>query len=150
MWLILQHNEPDDFCCATGISHTVRDLVNYVFNKLEIPNWEKLIKQDKRFLRPEELDVLKGDVGGINITNPYKMEALNYLNFYDKTAQKIGAVNCIARENKRLKGFNTDWYGFQRTVKNLVIRNAKIIGYGGAGRAVEYVLLLLGVKNIQI
>ncbi len=61
MWLMLQHNKADDFVVSTGKSHTVQDLVNYVFNKLDIPNWEKLIKQDKKFLRPEELDVLKGD-----------------------------------------------------------------------------------------
>lgn len=61
MWLMLQHEKPDDFVVSTGKSHTVQDLVNYVFNSLEIPNWEQLIKQDKRFLRAEELDVLRGD-----------------------------------------------------------------------------------------
>jgi GDPmannose 4,6-dehydratase len=61
MWLMLQHKKPDDFVVSTGKSHTVQDLVNYVFNSLEIPNWEQLIKQDKRFLRAEELDVLRGD-----------------------------------------------------------------------------------------
>lgn len=61
MWLILNHSEPDDFVVSTGKSHTVKDLVNYVFNKLDMPNWKDLIKQDPRFLRPEELDVLKGD-----------------------------------------------------------------------------------------
>ncbi|MAV64681.1 MAG: GDP-mannose 4,6-dehydratase [Candidatus Marinimicrobia bacterium] len=61
MWLILNHHEPDDFVVSTGISHTVKDLVHHVFNKLDIPNWQDLIKQDPRFLRPEELDVLKGD-----------------------------------------------------------------------------------------
>ena len=34
MWLILQHDTPDDFVCSTGISHTVKDLVKYVFNKI--------------------------------------------------------------------------------------------------------------------
>jgi len=61
MWLMLQHEKPDDFVVSTGTSHTVQDLVNYVFKSLEIPNWEQLIKQDKRFLRAEELDVLRGD-----------------------------------------------------------------------------------------
>lgn len=60
MWLILQHDKPDDFVCSTGISHTVRDLVKYVFNKLDL-DWTKYITMDEKFLRPEELSHLKGD-----------------------------------------------------------------------------------------
>jgi GDPmannose 4,6-dehydratase len=60
MWLMLQHNEPDDFVCSTGVSHTVGDLVEYVFGKLDL-DWKEYVGQDERFMRPEELDVLKGD-----------------------------------------------------------------------------------------
>ena len=61
MWLILQHEKPDDFVCATGKTHTVRVLVKYVFTKVGINNWEQLVSVDKKYLRPEELDILKGD-----------------------------------------------------------------------------------------
>ena len=60
MWLILQHDKPDDFVCSTGVSHTVQDLVEYVFDKLDL-DWKEYISQDEKFMRPEELDVLKGD-----------------------------------------------------------------------------------------
>jgi GDPmannose 4,6-dehydratase len=60
MWLMLQQDEPDDFVCSTGVSHTVQDLVEYVFDKLDL-DWKKYVTQDEKFLRPEELDVLKGD-----------------------------------------------------------------------------------------
>jgi len=60
MWLMLQQDKPDDFVCATGVSHTVQDLVEYVFNKLELDS-SKYIMTDKKYLRPEELDFLKGD-----------------------------------------------------------------------------------------
>jgi GDPmannose 4,6-dehydratase len=60
MWLMLQHDEPDDFVCSTGISHTVQHLVEYVFGKLDL-NWKESVKQNEKFMRPEELDVLKGD-----------------------------------------------------------------------------------------
>ena len=60
MWLILQQEEPNDFVCATGISHTVRELCEYVFDKLGL-DWRQWVKQDEKYLRPEELDVLKGD-----------------------------------------------------------------------------------------
>lgn len=60
MWLILQQDEPDDFVCSTGVSHTVKDLVEYVFGKLEL-DWTQYVKQDPKFYRPEELNNLKGD-----------------------------------------------------------------------------------------
>lgn len=60
MWMILQQEKSDDFVCATGISHTVRDLVEYTFGKLNL-DWEKYVTQDQKFLRPEELHDLKGD-----------------------------------------------------------------------------------------
>jgi len=67
MWLILQHTESDDFVCSTGISHTVKELVEYVFNSLDL-NWEDYVTQDKKYLRPEELEHLKGDCSKIKTT----------------------------------------------------------------------------------
>jgi len=60
MWLMLQQPGPDDFVCATGVSHTVLELVKHVFKRLNL-DWKKYVAQDKKFLRPEELEWLKGD-----------------------------------------------------------------------------------------
>ena len=60
MWMMLQHDTSDNFVCATGVSHSVRDLVDYVFSQLEL-DYNDYITQDKKFLRPEELTDLKGD-----------------------------------------------------------------------------------------
>lgn len=60
MWLILQQENPDDFVCSTGISHSVQDLVEYTFNKLNL-DWKQYVKTDPKYLRPEELEDLKGD-----------------------------------------------------------------------------------------
>jgi len=60
MWLILQEDTSDDFVCSTGTSHSVRDLCEYVFNKLEL-DYTDYVKLDDKFLRPEELHNLKGD-----------------------------------------------------------------------------------------
>ena len=57
---MLQQDTPDDFVCSTGKSHTVKDLVEYVFGKLEL-DWKDYVKQDKKFYRSEELEFLKGD-----------------------------------------------------------------------------------------
>ena len=60
MWLMLQHNHPDDFVCSTGVSHTVKDLVIYVFDKLNLRIAE-YVTQDEKYYRSEELRFLKGD-----------------------------------------------------------------------------------------
>jgi len=60
MWMILQQETSDDFVCSTGISHSVRELCEYVFGKLNL-DWKQFVKQDEKFLRPEELHDLKGD-----------------------------------------------------------------------------------------
>ena len=60
MWMILQLDNPDDFVCSTGISHSVLDLCEYVFSRLDL-EWHKYIAADAKFFRPEELHDLKGD-----------------------------------------------------------------------------------------
>jgi len=60
MWLMLQTDKPDDYVCATGISHSVKELCEYTFNVLDL-NYEDYIIMDSKHLRPEELRDLKGD-----------------------------------------------------------------------------------------
>jgi len=60
MWIMLQQEDPDDYVCSTGISHTVRDLCEYVFNKLDM-DYKDYVTTDEKYLRPEELNDLKGD-----------------------------------------------------------------------------------------
>ena len=60
MWMMLQEEKPDDFVCATGVSHSVRDCCEYIFSKLDM-DYKDYVVLDKRFLRPEELEELKGD-----------------------------------------------------------------------------------------
>lgn len=69
MWLILQQKTSDDYVCATGISHSVRDLCEYTFSKLDL-DYRDYIEQDEKYLRPEELHNLKGD--------PTKLKSLKW------------------------------------------------------------------------
>ena len=57
---MLQNDEPEDFVIATGIHHTVRDLVEIAFDHAGL-DWEKHVTIDKDFLRPAEVDLLVGD-----------------------------------------------------------------------------------------
>ena len=61
MWLMLQQDKPDDFVIATGKTHTIRDFLDSAFDVIGIRDWEKYVKQDPRFMRPAEVDVLRGD-----------------------------------------------------------------------------------------
>jgi GDPmannose 4,6-dehydratase len=60
MLLILEHGTPDDFVIATGVTHSIREMVEYVFARLDL-DWQQYVKLDEKFLRPQELPRLRGD-----------------------------------------------------------------------------------------
>ncbi|TMQ13632.1 MAG: GDP-mannose 4,6-dehydratase [Deltaproteobacteria bacterium] len=60
MWLMLQQDAPDDYVIATGESHTVREVLDVAFGALDLP-WERHVELDARYLRPTEVDHLRGD-----------------------------------------------------------------------------------------
>jgi GDPmannose 4,6-dehydratase len=60
MWLMLQHDTPDDYVIATGESHSVRDCLDVAFGTLGL-NWQQYVELDPRYLRPTEVDHLHGD-----------------------------------------------------------------------------------------
>lgn len=61
MWLMLQQDQPEDYVVATGETHEVREFVQLAFAAAGIDNWERYVKQDERFMRPAEVDLLVGD-----------------------------------------------------------------------------------------
>jgi len=61
MWLMLQQNEANDHVIATGEKHSIRDFLDAAFNHVGISDWKSYVKQDPRFMRPAEVDVLRGD-----------------------------------------------------------------------------------------
>jgi len=71
MWQILQLEKADDFVCATGVSHSVRDLIEYVFGRLGL-EWESCVYQDQKYFRPEELHDLKGDSSKLRSATGWK------------------------------------------------------------------------------
>ena len=60
MWLMMQQDVPSDFVIATGETRTVKEMVEYVFYRLNL-DWTKYTQTDKKFERPEELNYLRGD-----------------------------------------------------------------------------------------
>jgi len=61
MWLMLQQAEADDYVIATGETHSIREFLDIAFREIGIDNWEALVSQDPRFMRPAEVDLLIGD-----------------------------------------------------------------------------------------
>jgi GDPmannose 4,6-dehydratase len=61
MWLMLQQDEPDDYVLATGETHSIQDLLDVSFKQVGIDDWKPYVKQDPRFMRPAEVDLLLGD-----------------------------------------------------------------------------------------
>ena len=94
------------------------------------------------------------DLSGINVTIPYKEQVLSFLNEEDDTVKKIKACNCISIKKGKLKGYNTDVTGFERSLKEKLQpqhTKALILGAGGAAKAVEFVMQNLGIvyKNVS-
>jgi GDPmannose 4,6-dehydratase len=61
MWMMLQQQEPDDYVIATGETHSIRELLQVAFRLAGIEDWQSHVKQDPRFMRPAEVDLLIGD-----------------------------------------------------------------------------------------
>lgn len=99
------------------------------------------------------------DLKGLNVTIPYKETIIPYLDKLSKNATKIGAVNVIRftkkgtraegeRNEVKLKGYNSDFYGFMKSLEPLLQphhKKALILGTGGASKAVAFALERLGI-----
>jgi len=93
---------------------------------------------------------------GLNVTIPYKEQVIPYLDELNDSAREIGAVNTIkikrTGESVFLKGYNTDTFGFETSLKPLLKeyhKKALILGTGGASKALKYVLNKLSIEFIS-
>lgn len=84
------------------------------------------------------------DLMGLNVTIPYKKTIIPFLDYLSKKAAQIGAVNVIGLTKKRkLKGYNSDYYGFKKSLTSILQphhQKALILGTGGASKAVAFAL----------
>ena len=98
----------------------------------------------KRYLYYEGLynSLIKtNNVSGLNITIPYKSSVTPFLDFISEDAKEIGAVNTICFDNQRKIGYNTDIFGFSKSLEINEINNIDsvlILGSGGAAKTISY------------
>ena len=95
------------------------------------------------------------DLCGFNVTIPHKTRILPYLDNISAEAAAVGAVNCVRIErtagSPHLYGYNTDVQGFRKALEDFLptgIRQAVILGDGGAAKAVRYVLHTLRIPSV--
>jgi shikimate dehydrogenase len=110
-------------------------LKTHKYNNFDIPEIEEF---------PFILYHKEEDFQGFSVTIPYKQSVIKYLDEVKGDALKIAAVNTIkVTEDNRLVGYNTDVYGFQKSIEPLLKshhKKALILGTGGASKAVAYAL----------
>ncbi len=94
MWLMLQQDEPKDYVLATGKTFSIRDFLDLAFKEVGIEDWKPYVKQDQRFMRPAEVDVLKGDA----------TKAKAELGWEPKTDLQEMVNRMVAADMKRLGG----------------------------------------------
>ena len=129
-----------------------KEIHELLFKRENIEAKYELIEKNIENL-PEVLESIReGKYNGINVTIPYKVEIMQYLDEISDIAKKIGAVNTVTCKNGKLIGENTDYFGFLKTLKmnEIEIEDAKvlILGTGGAAKAIYNVLVDEGSSKI--
>ncbi|MET3531447.1 shikimate dehydrogenase [Chryseobacterium flavum] len=135
--------------------------ISYSFSKKFFENkFQKLMLKDFSYdifdlNEISEVENLFSSPGllGFNVTIPYKEKIIGYLDELSDEAEKIGAVNCVLIRNGKKTGYNTDAFGFEKTLllhKKPSQDKALILGKGGAAKAVKYVLDKHHIPSITI
>lgn len=104
---------------------------------------------------PELINDLSDELIGLNVTIPHKEVVIPFLDEIDPAAKAIGAVNVIKRlENGKLKGFNSDYYGFKNSLEEFLGTakdvKALVLGTGGASKAVKKALEDIGLEYVVV
>lgn len=124
----------------------------YKLNKLDFHY--KLFDMEKNEIRYFIENLYNNNILGFNVTIPYKEYIINFLKEVMYPANEIGAVNTVVVTNQGLIGYNTDYFGFIKSLEvegiKLIKGRALIIGNGGAAKSVFLALKDLGVESIDM
>ena len=125
----------------------------YFKQKFEIESLNNFSYENFDLKQIDEIKNLltQDDLFGFNVTSPYKREVIPFLNHLSPAATEINAVNTIKFEKDgSLSGHNTDVYGFEKSLREIIAEipeKALILGTGGASSAVAYVLKKMNVET---
>lgn len=120
------------------LSHSMSpEIQKYIYSKIGYNAEYSLIEFEKSCIKDKVGLLKEGVLDGVNVTIPYKKEVMEYLDELDKNAENIGAVNTIVCNNGKLTGYNTDYYGIEKTLEPYGSPDGGdylVLGYGGASR----------------
>jgi shikimate dehydrogenase len=138
-----------------SINYSISPLIhNEFYKKHSIALEYKIFDIEKNLIENFIKDLSANHIIGFNVTIPYKEYIIKYLDELDFTAQSIGAVNTVEVKNGKLIGYNTDYYGFIKTLEDMKFNikgsKALIIGGGGSAKAVLYGLYNNGANTIDL
>lgn len=129
-------------------------LFEYVLRELELPYRYRAFHVKANELKEFLQRTREEGIAGFNVTIPHKEHVVPLLDALDSQAEKLGAVNTVAREGGRLIGHNTDALGFTRSLQArglpLAGERAVVLGAGGAAKAVVHALIDLGIREIVL
>jgi shikimate dehydrogenase len=99
-----------------------------------------------------KVNVLASQLHGLNVTIPFKEKMIKYLNHRDELVEKIGATNTLVMKDGQIHGYNTDYWGFIKSLDEYQVKGKKaaIIGAGGASRALIIALADMGLEEISV
>ncbi len=139
------------------LSHSFsKKYFNEKFKKENLHNFQYLNFEIENLDLLDKIITNNPEIIGLNVTIPYKEKILKYLDEIDETADEIAAVNTIKiiRKNNsyRLNGYNTDVYGFDKSIEHILnkINSALILGSGGASKAVAFALKQRKIKFLKV
>ncbi|HYE81236.1 MAG TPA: shikimate dehydrogenase [Clostridia bacterium] len=122
-----------------------------IFKKLGMEGEYRLFELKEQELESAVMEYRLQGIRGLNVTVPYKVKIMAYLDVLSAEAEKIGAVNTIALADGILTGYNTDYYGFGMSLARSRVevkgKSAVILGTGGASKAVVHYLMDNGAKS---
>ena len=135
--------------------------ISYSFSKKYFEQkFQKLLLNNHSYeiFDTENLDHIKDlfateNLKGLNVTIPYKEQIIPFIDELSEEAQEIGAINCISIKNGKTKGYNTDAFGFEKTLllhQKEFQKTAIILGNGGAAKAVQFVLKKNNIPYITV
>lgn len=119
----------------------------YFAGKLDYQNFEYKSVEEFIKSKPKHLQ-------GFNVTIPYKQGVIEFLDEISDEAKAIGAVNCVNIRGGKMVGYNTDYYGFRESLERFldgtVVDKAIVFGNGGASKAIQYALSVIGIDFIVV
>ncbi len=146
---------------GTKVSKSLSPIIfDYWFKKYNI-SAEYSFKEINEDIFDKEIKKILEDknVCGFNVTIPFKEKIIKHINILDTHTKSIGAVNCVTKTDNGLEGTNTDFIGFEKSIRwqeeNGVSKlekkeTALVIGYGGAAKAIIYSLIKTGFKKVRV